>query len=527
MSTPKEGIDRVVQSPDHERKIDLPNKHNFDDRVDSSQGVTLDENLPVLSPEDWSDTESFAEDEFNDQASGSFYSSASSPEMTLNSAEGRWEFIMKKLISIENNTTSLREDFSHLSDKVDSHSVQLQQVKSSVTSLAGEVATHEKKLVNMDQKQQAAMATFDQQMGQKFKMMETNFKLENERFQQALLQETNKKIEGKIQESAGAYKDGILQGQCEQRKLNLIFVGLAENDSKTDLQILNDFLSESMNIKEAGITSAYRLGNLGGNKPRPILARFIHIGRRNKVWFSKASIKQGKNKIWLQEDLPKLMKNTYRSLYTVLRKAKSMGDRFQGAQIIGQSIIIDDKPYRVEDLENLPDVLRPSNLASRQSESVYVFFGRASPFSNHHHSPFTIEDISFQCMEQYLAWRRAKLADRQDLVDKSLQKADPLVYKSILNSLHSANIEEWHKDLPDTALVGLRAKFGQNPPLGLFLCNTHPKMLGEASQNKRWGVGFTLIQSEVLDMQKWLPEGNLLGKTLMFVREELIAEKNV
>lgn len=129
-------------------------------------------------------------------------------------------------------------------------------------------------------------------------------------------------------------------------------------------------------------------------------------------------------------------------------------------------------------------------------------------------------------MEQYLAWRRANLADRQDLIDKALQKADPLVYKKILNDLHSTKSDEWNKDLPDTALVGLRAKFRQNPPLAHFLCNTFPKKLGEASPNKRWGVGFTLIHTDVLNTDKWQPEGNLLGETLSIVLAELMEEKN-
>lgn len=490
-------------------------------------------NLPQLSPERWDEGWS-GDEEFSDHNSVNFYSLPSSPKPEIKSAEGRWEFIMDKLINIENNTTSLRNDFSSLSDKVESQSSQLLQVKASVADLSDEVslqaaqllqvkssiASNEKKISEYDKKQESALAGFDQQLGQKFKQMESSFKQENELFKQVLLCETKKQI----QEST---KDEILQGQCEQRKLNLIFVGLAENESRADSDIVKDFLTKGLNFKDADIISAYRLGKSVGHKPRPILARFAHMGQRNRVWFSKASIKQEEDRVWIQEDLPKLMKNSYRSLYKVLKKAKSLGDRFPGAQIIGQSIVIDDKSYRVEDLESLPDILRPSSLACLQSDNAFVFFGRASPFSNHHHSPFTIDDHLFQCMEQYLAWRRAKLADRQDLVDKALQKADPLVHKTILNDLHSTNAEEWNNDLPDTALVGLRAKFRQNPPLAHYLCNTFPKKLGEASPNKRWGVGFSLIQPEVLNLDKWQQGGNLLGETLMVVREELIDEKNV
>lgn len=505
-----------------------------DSELESILRVTIEENLPYLSNGKWSDKDWLegepGEEELSDQAAGTFYSIPSSPKAETSTAEGRWEFIMNKLINIENNTTSLRMDFSSLSDKVESQSTQLLQVKSSVADLSDEVglqstqllqvkaslASHETKIALIDKKQQSDMAEFDHQLGHKFRTMETSFKMENERFKQVLLSETKKQI-----------KDEMLQEQCSQRKLNLIFVGLAENGNKTDLEIVKTFLSKKMNISDVDVISAYRLGKSPGSKPRPILARFLHVGHRNRVWFSKAAIKQDDAKVWLQEDLPRVVKNSYRALFKVLKKAKSMGDRFPGTQILGQSIIVDGKSYKVEDLESLPDVLRPSHMAMQQSDNTLVFFGRASPLSNHHFSPFIIEDIPFQCMEQYLAWRRAKLADKQDLIDKALLKADPLVYKSILTDLHSVKAEEWSEDLPDTALVGIRAKFRQNPPpLAHFLANTYPKKLGEASPNKRWGVGFTLIHPDVLNSEKWIPNGNLLGETLMVVREELISEKN-
>lgn len=211
-----EGIDLVIQPP-------------TDNEDETSQRMTIEENLPLLPPESWSEDGSVDNDEFNDQASGSFYSMPSSPTHAINTTEGRWEFIMKKLISIENNTTSLREDFSSLSDKVDSQSTQLHHVKTSVVDLSEKVnlqstqllkvkssaASNEKRITEVDKRQESAMANFDQQMGQKFKIMELSLKQENERFQQVLLKEANKKI----QESTGAFKDERLQDQCEQRKL--------------------------------------------------------------------------------------------------------------------------------------------------------------------------------------------------------------------------------------------------------------------------------------------------------------------
>lgn len=61
-------------------------------------------------------------------------------------------------------------------------------------------------------------------------------------------------------------------------------------------------------------------------------------------------------------------------------------------------------------------------------------------------------------MEQVLAWFRAVLAEEQPLITKALSKADPIVYKGILNDLRNSKPNEWIQQIDNTALQGLRAK---------------------------------------------------------------------
>lgn len=69
------------------------------------------------------------------------------------------------------------------------------------------------------------------------------------------------------------------------------------------------------------------------------------------------------------------------------------------------------------------------------------------------------------------------------------------------------------------------AKFKQNKGLLDFLLSTKNLLLGEASKNPCWGIGMTLEDREVTDALKWNKDGNLLGKTLMSIRAELIPKK--
>lgn len=475
----------------------------------SPDTTVLPANLPALKEGQWFD-------DFGKLGGIKLYSPPPLHMAQINQPDDRLDIIMDKLINIESNTSNLSREFSALATKVDNHAAQLSQVKSTTES-------NLKKIQEVSRKQQSDMNLFDQNMSQKFRDLEVNLQQQNEQFRAEIL----KGVSRSIQESAYHVQDEILQQQCEARKHNLIIVGLREAKEGSDLKLVKSFFSTRMGIPDIDIKVVYRLGKTPGPKPRPVLVKFAHLGDRNKVWYTKSKIKQEEgSQVWLQEDLPKLAKNAHRNLYRVLKKARSLREEFPDAHIRGQSLIINEKVYRENELESLPEVLRPSNLATLRSDTAVVFFGRASPLSNHHFSPFMLEGHKFEYMEQYLAWRRASLSGIQATIKKTLTKGDALFFKGILNDLASNSIEEWNSQVAGIAEAGLRAKFQQNPALARFLCDTSPKQLGEASQNKRWGIGLTLIHPDVLKTEKCSKEGNLLGRKLMKVREELLVLKN-
>lgn len=408
----------------------------------------------------------------------------------------RWEIMMKKLSNIENSTASLTRDVASLSAKADRQSEDLQQIKS--RSLA-----NEKSIAELDKRQQNTMAEFDQTMQGKFQSLEASIREENSKFQgelQVAFSQEKDKIKAEIAQEAEAK---ALQSQCNARKINLILVGLKEDKETDDMSLAVTFFKNRMAAPDVRLKTAYRLGKKRGNSPRLLLVKFENMAHRNKIWFAKSNIvpEEG-SKVWIQEDLPKPLKNVHRTLYRVLRKARSIDGRFPDAHIKGQNLIIEGKSYSIDNLEGLPDVLRPSTMATPQSESAVVFFGRFSPLSNHHPSPFSLDDHQFSCMEQYLAWRRASLSEKPNYISKALAPADP-IYKGILSDLREDHPKEWDQQLEEVVLAGLRAKFRQNPSLSQFLCNTYPKKIGEASLSTKWGIGLTLVSPHVLDVNKW------------------------
>lgn len=169
--------------------------------------------------------------------------------------------------------------------------------------------------------------------------------------------------------------------------------------------------------------------------------------------------------------------------------------------------------------------LQPEYVYTPRSDETVVFFTRYSPLSNHHRSPFTLEGTSYVCVEQFLAQQKALLAGNQQLAERAMESPDPADHKVVLNILKKENHEnqdQWKEKAKEIIPKAIRAKFFQNHHLASFLVGTFPRVIGEASTDRVWGIGLRLEDKEVLNESAWGREGNLLGRTLAEVRQELM-----
>ena len=55
--------------------------------------------------------------------------------------------------------------------------------------------------------------------------------------------------------------------------------------------------------------------------------------------------------------------------------------------------------FSINELELLPEKLRPSVLSLLCNEKALAFFGRNAYFSNHHAAPFAFDGLKFLTME--------------------------------------------------------------------------------------------------------------------------------
>lgn len=440
-----------------------------------------------------------------------------------------------KLDRIETTTTSLAEQLTavvnrttELESSLTNNSTKLKEVNTHLTTLEGTIHKQGEALSGIAGIKEELQKTQSQvtNIATKQKQQDENLKASLEIIQTNILLEVDRRVEQIKQES----RCQSLKDQAFKTRHNLIITGLREDKDKETLSLAQEHLSKSLDIKDVTINSAYRIGPQPGKDSkydRPIVMKFNDITHRNIVWKKRVEITREDcdKKIRIQADLPKALREGVQNLYKVA-KAATKYTEFENAQVRDFQLELNGRSYQITELENLPDKIRPSTLASPTSKTTMVFFSRNSLLSNHHPSRFSIDGKVFHSMEHYLALQRAILSENKSLIKKARAARDPRQAKYILNALHEDHKEEWDGMVEEITLEGLREKFSQNSTLKEYLCKTQPLILGEASKNPIWGIGMDLNDKEVLNQEKWLAGGNLLGRCLMEIRAEFLADPN-
>ena len=141
--------------------------------------------------------------------------------------------------------------------------------------------------------------------------------------------------------------------------------------------------------------------------------------------------------------------------------------------------------------------------------------------SNWYPSAFTLGGVSFSSMEQYMMYRKALTFGDQETAQAILSTDNVGKIKALGRSVRNYDDTLWNGIRQIVVYKGLLEKFRQNPDLKAKLLATAPSTLAEAAmQDKIWGIGISIHDECRFEPDLW--EGqNLLGFTLMQVRDEL------
>lgn len=150
------------------------------------------------------------------------------------------------------------------------------------------------------------------------------------------------------------------------------------------------------------------------------------------------------------------------------------------------------------------------------------FFTEHDQLSNWHIKDFTVKGITFNCIEQYMMYSKAKLFGDEDTAKKILKEPKQSKQKALGRNVKPYVDDIWCNIREKIVTAGLLHKFSQNPELLKTLLDTGSKKLVEASKyDKTWGCGYDMDNPKILDDAKW-PGLNLLGKCLETARLVLV-----
>ncbi|MFN0202346.1 MAG: NADAR family protein [Bacteroidia bacterium] len=161
----------------------------------------------------------------------------------------------------------------------------------------------------------------------------------------------------------------------------------------------------------------------------------------------------------------------------------------------------------------------------KMEEKFTFFYHTSSPFSNWHPCEFEVEDIVFNCSEQYMMYGKAIFFEDEEMAERILAAKTPDKQKALGRKVRNFNYNLWREVAKDIVYKGCYAKFTQNEALKQMLLATAGTTLVEASPfDVIWGIGMRDDNPDRFYRSKWKGT-NWLGEVLTDLREELLRVK--
>ena len=139
--------------------------------------------------------------------------------------------------------------------------------------------------------------------------------------------------------------------------------------------------------------------------------------------------------------------------------------------------------------------------------------------SNWYLSRFTIDNITFSSMEQYMMYNKAVYCNDESVAAQILTTDDIAKIKALGRAVSNYDENLWNGIRQIVVYRGLLEKFSQNNKLKEKIKTTGDAILAECAVRDRiWGIGLSMKDPDRFDKTKWKGQ-NLLGYALMMVRE--------
>ena len=359
----------------------------------------------------------------------------------------------------------------------------------------------------------------------KFNMNKTiDLEAEMSKYKNAIIN-TQNKLEN-VNVANSKLKEKSVKAEAYSRRNNLRFEGIkSEPNETTDMCRFKIYsiLVQELDIRDAEsrivIERCHRDQRHPNHSPASILVRFLSYLDRDEVWQKRDLLNKNQgNRIFMNQDFPPEVEKKRAFLRPYVKAAYAVNRK---AVLVGDMIMVDGKKYATTEVEKLPEDMGPNKVAIQEKNDTLLFYRSDAYLSNFYNAPMTIENIEYQCVEQFFTAEKARTFGDHGTVNRIMDSNSPSEMKFLGRNTKGFSQTTWDAKASTVMLAGLRYKFHQNPILQKKLLDTQEKHLAEASKNdKVWGIGMSMFDPNAFDREKWQGK-NQLGNLLMKVRDEI------
>ena len=191
-------------------------------------------------------------------------------------------------------------------------------------------------------------------------------------------------------------------------------------------------------------------------------------------------------------------------------------------------LYIDGQQYSVAPNSNLDEVntvIDAKGTCQKSSPDKEIFLGTHSPLSNLFMTDFKINNVQYNCAEQFIQSEKVMMFNDDATAAKIMTATNPYRMKNLGDKVKKFNSDRWRYYCKDIASTAVYAKFSQNATLKTLLLNTGEKTLAESSKDDFWGTGIHLHDRNALNDHFWTnKEGGAMSEILHKVRHNLKAK---
>ena len=314
-------------------------------------------------------------------------------------------------------------------------------------------------------------------------------------------------------------KERLLELEYKQHQCNLLFEGVQDAAGESDVDCINKLRSVLAGLTGIGsfspgsfvIDKCYRVD--GAFKPtsnRQILCTLNWYHDVQTILKNWKLLPKG---VYVNEDYPDKWIDRHKVLRPIFNTAKRTEALKAKTHLTRDKLVIDGKTFTVAPIANLTEVGNLVNVpgSCQCSDDEKIIFLRChSVFSNLYPSQFSIDNVTYNCVEQRIQSAKAALFNDDQLHHHIMRETNPYKIKKLGSKGKNFSQVKWRRSSKQIALVAVGAKFKQNQLLRDILLSTSNKKIAESSTDTYWGTGLHLCDRNALDQWYWSGDGGLM-----------------